>query len=96
MMLTGEPPFDGDNREEIFKAISKGNISFQKPEIILLSSEVKDIIAKLLVKTPKHRFNTNSAYKHPWVAQEINRGNSNVKVNDGVLSQLKRFSMMNK
>ena len=66
ILLTGRPPFDGNDDDEILSNVQKGEfdkISYPYP---LLSSDSKDLIDKLLEYDPKKRINANQAIQHPW------------------------------
>lgn len=51
-MLTGQPPFKGQTRNELYEQTLKGDIVF--PEGI--SSTAKSIILELLCKEPEKRY----------------------------------------
>jgi calcium-dependent protein kinase len=66
ILLTGRPPFDGNDDDEILENVKKGvydNSSYPFP---LLSVHAKDLISKLLQYDPKKRYSAEQAIEHPW------------------------------
>lgn len=48
IMLCGKPPFDGENNDQILKAVEKGNIHFNDPIWNMISVEGRDFAKKML------------------------------------------------
>ena len=72
LLLCGEPPFDGDTEEEIFKKVKKGDLDFSKPQFINVSDNCKDLIKKLLEPKLSRRIKAKDALKHPFFTENFN------------------------
>ena len=66
ILLTGRPPFDGNEDEEILDNVKKGVFDKHSYPYPLLSSQSKDLINKLLQYDPKKRISADQAIEHPW------------------------------
>ena len=66
MFIVGHAPFDGCDDEEITGNIQKGVYSKEDKRWKRASKEVKDLIQKLLIYSPKKRLTALEALKHPW------------------------------
>nr|UPI11535.1 protein kinase C, brain isozyme isoform X1 [Mythimna separata] len=55
-MLVGQPPFDGEDEEELFAAITDNSVSYPKT----LSKEAKDACKAFLIKNPSKRLGCNA------------------------------------
>lgn len=66
ILLSGAPPFHGENSEEIFKKIKSGKVSFADEEWENISKDAKDLIKKLLCVKPAQRLTAAQAIKHKW------------------------------
>ena len=83
-MLCGYPPFYGQCgsacgwekgrfceacQETLFTSIQDGYYDFPDTEWSDVSEEAKDLIRKLLVKSPSKRYSAADVLKHPWVTE---------------------------
>lgn len=68
LLLTGDYPFDGDNRSEVFEKIKKGKYSLDCAQNHI-SKAGKDLLSKMLTKDPKKRITAENALNHPWFSQ---------------------------
>ena len=66
ILLTGRPPFDGNDDDEILSNVKKGVFDKYNYPYPLLSANVKDLIDKLLQYEPNKRISAAQAIDHPW------------------------------
>jgi calcium-dependent protein kinase len=66
MLISGVPPFDGNNDEEIFKSISTKEINFPSKYFEKISNEAKDLLMNLLCRDVEKRISTQEALEHKW------------------------------
>ena len=72
ILLCGEPPFQGNSEEEIFKKIKKCEYNFKPKEFDDVSNNCKDLIRKLLEPKKKKRIKACDALKHPFFTEFFN------------------------
>ena len=65
ILLSGEPPFNGQTDEEIVEKIKIGEYTFDGPRWDEISAEAKDLIARILCKE-EDRISAGDAFQHPW------------------------------
>lgn len=69
MLLSGVPPFDGVDDDEIMKNSVKGEYEFAPEENWKsVSRQAKDLISKMLVKNPEKRISASEILDHEWFA----------------------------
>ena len=92
MMLSGNPPFKGDNDEEIYQAIKEGKYNFDDEKWDEISGEAKDLIKNLLIKDMNKRYSAKKALTHPWITKHRrNKTLDKNKLNEVVIN-LKNYS----
>jgi serine/threonine protein kinase len=71
-MLIGMPPFFNEEKTKLYKSILKDTPSFcliddnNRSQKMKISSEAKDLILKLLEKSPADRIKPHMIESHPW------------------------------
>ena len=66
ILLSGRPPFDGIDDNEILESIRIGKFDLKSHPFPTFSNECIDLITKLLCYNPKKRINASEALEHPW------------------------------
>ena len=75
ILLTGYPPFQGNDEEEIFDNILNIKPNFQVPEFKNVTFDCIDLMKKLLEKDAEKRIKAEEALKHEFFTNGINIGN---------------------
>lgn len=61
----GRPPFESNKQKDTYNKIRSVNYQFPSH----LSYEVKDLISKLLQKSPEMRISVSQVKSHPWIVK---------------------------
>ena len=61
--LVGKPPFEAESNNETYKRITRVDIKYPAH----VSTEAKDLISRLLRKTPSERLPLEEVLEHPWI-----------------------------
>lgn len=67
ILLSGGPPFQGNNDAEILAKIKQGKYDLNSPPWHKISSEAKNLINSLLDSNPTTRINAQQALNHTWL-----------------------------
>lgn len=70
-LITGEFPFNGSTKEELFNKIKNEQIDFSSPKLNLVSEECKDLLSKLLEKDESKRIRAMDCFEHPFLTGEL-------------------------
>ena len=66
-LITGEFPFEGNTKEEIFKKIKNDEIDYSSSKFNSVSEECKYFLSKLLEKDKNKRMRSPECYEHPFL-----------------------------
>lgn len=92
-MLTGDPPFNGPNDNDIYRKIAAKKFSFPSPTWDNISNDAKDLISNMLTD-PSKRFTAQQVLSHTWVQNMApNSKDIILKLNT---DNLKRYQKTNK
>jgi calcium-dependent protein kinase len=69
ILLCGDPPFNGEDDNAIYRAISKKKYDFPDSQWKNISKEAKDLI-KHMMCDPDKRYNAKQVLDDPWVVKE--------------------------
>ncbi|XP_010676387.2 calcium-dependent protein kinase 15 isoform X1 [Beta vulgaris subsp. vulgaris] len=94
ILLSGVPPFWGENEQGIFDSILRGNIDFTSDPWPSISNSAKDLVKKMLRQDPAERFSALDALNHPWMREDGEAPDKPIDI--AVLSRMKQFRAMNK
>ena len=100
ILLTGQPPFNGNSDEKIIKKISDGKFDMEKYPWPIISNHAKDLVKKLLEVDDQKRISAEEALKHPWfeskeVKSENNEGLLEVKNPNQLLNNIINYKSDN-
>ena len=95
VFLCGYPPFEGDNNKEIFKNVLKSKLEFDPADWNTVSEEAKDLVRKMLSKTPGDRISAQDCLEHEWF--KLNHDEEQADINKrAILKKMAKFRLPKK
>ncbi|XP_057810161.1 calcium-dependent protein kinase 1-like [Salvia miltiorrhiza] len=94
ILLSGVPPFWGENEQGIFDSVLRGHLDFVSDPWPSISSSAKDLVKKMLLADPKARLTAIEVLNHPWMREDGDASDKPLDI--AVLSRMKQFRAMNK
>jgi calcium-dependent protein kinase len=92
IMLSGDPPYNGNSNNEIFNKIMNCDLVFHKEKWKNISKEAKDFVRKCMIKNPEGRFSAIKAIEHPWFQSILAQVHSSLNLPSDILENLRNFS----
>ena len=68
-MISGYPPFQGKDEDEIIKSVLKGKFTFDDDSWFSVSKEAKDLIKNMITK-PEKRLTAEECLNHKWFKKQ--------------------------
>jgi serine/threonine protein kinase len=93
-MLSGYPPFYGENDMEVFQKILNFEYDFDDEVWENTSAEAKDLVTKLMSPV-KTRISAKDALKHPWLVRHT-RASREVKFDGDILKKMANYTNVSK
>ena len=70
ILITGRPPFDGRNDEEIMNKVMQSKPSYELNCFNTVSSDCKDLLNKMLDPLPRSRNSAKDCLAHSWFTKK--------------------------
>ncbi|CAK0733939.1 hypothetical protein CVIRNUC_000358 [Coccomyxa viridis] len=94
ILLSGLPPFWGDDESQIFKSVLRAELDFVTPPWPKISAAAKDCVSQLLTVKAEARPSASELLQHPWLRSQ---GIAADKPLDSVvLQRMRKLSATNK
>lgn len=94
-MLSGFPPFPGDDHKDIIKGVMKCDIKFDQDEWKNCSDEGKKFILKFLQKQAKNRISLQEALDDPWLKESTTRIRLDLATHRQLVYKIEDFAQSN-
>ena len=88
ILLSGRPPFGGENDKEIMERVALGKYDLQSSPFNKVSKSGIDLIQKLLIMDPKKRISAQDAFLHPWFKENKSKELFNQIKDESTLKKL--------
>jgi len=91
ILLSGKPPFDGKDDQEILENVTKGKPDYTSPIWYKVSKDGLDIVKKLLNINPAERLSAQQALKHKWLKNNTENIVIGEEIRTDALKELSNF-----
>lgn len=95
ILLSGTPPFNGEDDNEIMNAVIKGKYEYKQKKWANVSEEAKSLIDQMLIKKPSERISAQEALDHEWFETVLDEDFTSKKLT-GAFKGLKKFKAQQK
>merc|ERR1719379_662437 len=92
MLMSGSPPFEGEDTDKVFEKVLTQEVSFDKPAFEAVSEEAKDFLRYVLNRDVSQRPTPSQALEHPWLAKLDKAARLPVELRDTSVDSLLAFA----
>ena len=93
LMLTGVPPFNGADDDEILAKVRQGKYSIETLIDAGASDDAMDFITKLMEFDKSKRLTAEQAQSHPWILKNVRKEKAKETTTNDALANLRGFKM---
>ena len=90
ILLSGKPPFDGEEDSDILKKVKVGHYQTNIPELRRVSKEGLDLLKKMMTYDFSKRITASEALGHAWIKKEAEK-EEDTEATLAALENLKNF-----
>jgi calcium-dependent protein kinase len=92
MLMSGNPPFEGEDVDKMFHNVLSEELSFELPKFPEVSGEAKDFLRYVLNRAVSSRPGPSQALEHPWLAQVDRAARLPLELRDTSVDSLLEFA----
>lgn len=93
ILLSGFPPFNGSDDDEILDSVLEGKFTFNVREFRNVSKDAKHLITQMLTYNHKNRISIAEALEHDWIKTTAS---TKEELDNGLMNNIKTFNVKNK
>jgi calcium-dependent protein kinase len=95
ILLCGYPPFQGNSDIEVLQKVTTGKVEFRHQDWKNVSEDARNLIVKLMRRSPAERSSAEEALRHPWIDQKAPRAPAST-LEQAMVERLSAFRQRNK
>ncbi len=91
ILLSGQPPFNGEDEKEIISKVKEGKYEFDKEYFLDISKDAKNLIELMLEYDTSKRISALEAVNHIWIKNNSPNAKIEKKLSIEILTRLKNY-----
>lgn len=95
-LLCGRLPFSGENRQDLFKVITRGYVNFGLTQWLDMSQSAVSFVGTLLARDVQARCSPQAALSHQWLVGNLPSRDDTEHLPISIIDDLRKFRRRNK